>query len=300
MRVVVTSPAKINISLSVGPRRPDGFHDLATVFHAIDIRDTLTMEDTAAGSGPQLEVTGIDIDDVPTDESNLAVRAVRLLAQQVGRAPDVALTLHKEIPTAGGLAGGSTDAAAALIALDALWRTQLSREQLSVHAAQLGSDVVFCLHGGTMIGTGRGENVVEVTSAATLHWVVAVSAGGLSTPAVYGELDRLRAADHVAAPTVPDALVQALRHADVTGIAQAMTNDLEAAAVSLMPHLARVLQHGRKAGALGGLVSGSGPTCVFLAADQHSALEVAASLEQSGLVHRVVVTTGPVAGAHVT
>ncbi len=299
MSVTVTSPAKINISLSVGPRRADGFHDLATVFHAINIRDTLTIEDAPPGSGPHLVVTGIDVTDVPTDESNLAMRALRLVARQVGRDLDVTLTVHKEIPTAGGLAGGSTDAAAALVALDALWQINLSREQLSVLAAQLGSDVVFCLHGGTMLGTGRGEHVVALPHTGELHWVVAVADDGLSTPAVYTELDRLRAAQPVAVPGVSDSLRNALRDSDVTGIARSMTNDLEAAAVSLKPDLAQVLHHGREAGALGGIVSGSGPTCVFLASDQRSALEIAASLEESSLVHRVVVAAGPVAGAHV-
>lgn len=299
MKVTVTSPAKINISLSVGPRRADGFHDLATVFHAIDIRDTLTIEEAAPGSGPRLAVTGIDVADVPTDDTNLAMCAVRLLARQVRKDPDVTLTLNKEIPTAGGLAGGSTDAAAALVALNALWHTNLSREQLAVLAAQLGSDVVFCLSGATMMGTGRGEHVVELPHTGELNWVVAVAHDGLATPAVYSELDRLRAGKSVAAPSIPNSLSAALRDSNVTGIAREMHNDLEAAAVSLKPHLAQVLQQGRRAGAVGGLVSGSGPTCVFLSTDRQSALQIAAFLQESELVRRVVATTGPVAGAHV-
>jgi 4-diphosphocytidyl-2-C-methyl-D-erythritol kinase len=297
VEVTVTAPAKINISLSVGPRRADGFHELATVFQALNIRDTLTVTMAQPGCGPSLAVTGIDVADVPTDDSNLAMRAVRLFAHRVGRDPDVSLALYKEIPTAGGLAGGSTDAAAALVALDVLWQTRLPHNELEAMAAQLGSDVAFCLYGGTMVGSGRGEKLTAVPTGDDMHWVVAVARDGLSTPAVYAELDRLRGTMRVAAPSVPAGLVEALRTADASGVAAFMTNDLEEAALSLRPALAEVLSRGRAFGAIAGLVSGSGPTCVFLAADGGSAQEVAAALRNSDLVKRVVVTTGPASGA---
>jgi 4-diphosphocytidyl-2-C-methyl-D-erythritol kinase len=297
VKVTVAAPAKINISLSVGPLRADGFHELATVFHALDIHDTLTVVADEPGCGPRLSVTGIGVADVPTDDTNLAMRAVRLLAQHVGRDPDVALTLHKVIPTAGGLAGGSSDAAAALIALDSLWHTRLGPDELDALAARLGSDVAFCLHGGTMVGSGRGEQLTELHTGGILHWVIAVAPVGLSTPAVYAELDRLRGEAQIEAPSVSQALISALRTADIRGIAAAMDNDLQPAALSLRPSLAEVLSLGRSAGALAGIVSGSGPTCVFLAADAPSAQKIAAVLGDHHLVHRAVVTTGPVAGA---
>jgi len=296
--VTVRVPAKVNLALSVGPLRSDGYHDLATVFHGVGLFDevTATTSDVLA-----LTCEGEGQVEVPLDRANLAWRAAELLARTVGRSPAVRLHLTKGIPVAGGMAGGSADAAGALVACDALWGTGLSRDVLHVLAAQLGSDVPFALYGGTAMGTGRGEQITPVLARGEFHWVFAFAHEGLSTPAVFHELDRLReaAGEQVAAPGVDEGLLRALRAGDSTLLGAALHNDLTRPATSLRPDLRATLQAGREAGAIGTLLSGSGPTCAFLAADAVSAATVAAALEAAPSVRAVRRALGPAAGAHV-
>lgn len=297
------APAKINIHLGVGPRRRDGFHDLATVFHALRLSDDVVAErrdpgpvtiDVVAGEG-----SAVDIGTVPLDGSNLAVRAAESLRRYAGVECGVHLTIVKRIPVAGGLAGGSADAAAALVACDAVWQTGCGKAELATLAARLGSDVPFSLHGGTVLGSGRGEHLCPVMAPGPLHWVLAVADGGLSTPAVYGELDRMRAGHDVSPPSVPDTLLAALRQVDVEAVAAHLSNDLEPAACRLRPSLHDVLDAGRDLGASGGIVSGSGPTVVFLAGDAESAHVLAEGLQASGHCLAAVVTSGSAPGARV-
>jgi 4-diphosphocytidyl-2-C-methyl-D-erythritol kinase len=291
--VTVRVPAKINLHLAVGPLRSDGYHDLSTVFHAVSLFDEVTV---AATEHPGVEVHGEGAGEVPTDGRNVAWRAVELVAGHVGRVPDVRVVLRKGIPVAGGMAGGSADAAGALVGLSALWKLDLTRDELSRMAAQLGSDVAFALHGGTALGTGRGETVVPVLSRHPQHWVVALHRGGLSTPAVYGELDRLRrGARPPERPVEP--VIEAVANGDPRQLALCLGNDLQAAAVSMAPDLRRTLRAGVDAGALAGIVSGSGPTCAFLCADADSAIDVAAQLAGVGVCRTVRVAHGPVHGA---
>lgn len=299
--VTARAPAKINIHLGVGPLRPDGFHDLATVFHALRLSDDVIAArgesgqvtvDVVAGDGAH-----VDVDAVPIDETNLAHQAAQALRRYAGVECGVHLTIVKRIPVAGGLAGGSADAAAALVACDAVWETGCGRAELATIAARLGSDVPFALHGGTALGSGRGEHLCPVMSPGPLHWVLAVADGGLSTPKVYGELDHLRAGRDVAAPSVPDPLLAALRQTDVAAVAEHLSNDLQDAALMLRPGLRDVLRAGRDLGAAGGIVSGSGPTVVFLASDADSAAELARGLVASGQCVAAIPTTDSSAGA---
>lgn len=296
--VKVRVPAKINLHLGVGPLRLDGYHELNTVYHAISLYDELTAR---RGDTLTLTMEGEGTGELALDDSNLAIRAARALAAYVGVPAHARLHLRKQIPLAGGLAGGSADAAAALVACDALWGTALSRDELAEVAAGLGSDVPFLVYGGTALGTGRGEAVSPVLVRPTSwHWVVAIADGGLSTPEVYGELDQLRATD--AAPTPlgsTDDLLAALRQRDPTVLGTALGNDLQPAALSLRPALAEVLHAGRAAGALAGIVSGSGPTCVFLARDAAHAERIAEHLGGRGVCRLVRTAHGPVAGARV-
>jgi 4-diphosphocytidyl-2-C-methyl-D-erythritol kinase len=293
--VTVRVPAKINLHLAVGPLREDGFHDLVTVFHAVSLFDEVSV---AASDAPGIEVYGEGVSEVPADETNLAWRAVQLLAEQAGREPDVRLVLRKGIPVAGGMAGGSADAAGALVGLSSLWKLDLSRDELSVLAAELGSDVTFALHGGTAVGTGRGERIVPVLSRHPQHWVIALHRGGLSTPAVFRELDRLRGAS--APPDRPvEPVLEAISGGDPNQLALSLGNDLQAAAVSMAPELRRTLRAGVEAGALAGLVSGSGPTCAFLCSNADAALDVASELAGVGVCRTVRVAHGPVPGARV-
>ncbi|RZQ63471.1 4-(cytidine 5'-diphospho)-2-C-methyl-D-erythritol kinase [Amycolatopsis suaedae] len=297
--VTVRVPSKINLHLSVGDLRSDGFHDLVTVFQALSLVDEVTV---AVTDDPGVEVYGEGQDSVPTGANNLAWRAVQALAAYVGRdesEPKVRVVLRKGIPVAGGMAGGSADAAATLVALSALWRLDIGRDELAGVAAKLGSDVPFALYGGTALGTGRGEQLVPVLSRHTFHWVLAFDQRGLSTPRVYGELDRLREAGDPPRVGSHAPVVEALASGDPRQLALLLGNDLQAAAVSLRPGLRRTLRAGVNAGALAGTVSGSGPTCAFLCADAQSAVEVAAELAGAGVCRTVRVAHGPVPGARV-
>lgn len=292
-------PSKINLHLSVGESREDGFHELSTVFHALSLVDEVTV---AAGDEPGVEVTGEGESDVPRGANNLAWRAVRELAAYVGRSDDeskVRVVIRKGIPVAGGMAGGSADAAAALLGLAALWRLEISREELTQIGAKIGSDVPFVLSGGTALGTGRGERLVPVLGRHTFHWVLAFDTRGLSTPRVFRELDRLRADGDPPRIGSHTPLVEALASGDPRQLGLLLGNDLQAAAVSLRPSLRRTLRAGVDAGALAGIVSGSGPTCAFLCTDGESAVEVAAQLSGAGVCRTVRVAHGPVHGARV-
>jgi 4-diphosphocytidyl-2-C-methyl-D-erythritol kinase len=301
--VTVRVPAKINLQLAVGPLRPDGYHGLVTVFHAIGLFDMITV---AAAAADSVTVTGEGAGQVPADGDNLALRAVRALravvAAQAG--PEVAVTINKRIPVAAGLAGGSADAAAALVACNELWRAGLSQRELCEVAAGVGSDVAFAVLGGTAVGRGRGERLTPaLMPAARYHWVLAFADGTLSTPEVYGTLDRLRAANggaaKVAEPELSTELMAALRAGDLERLGRSLSNDLQAPAISLFPALRKTLDVGREFGALGALVSGSGPTCLFLARDARQATDLAVALSGAGVCRTVTRASGPVPGATV-
>ena len=299
MSITVRTPAKVNLQLSVGPLRDDGYHDLVTVFHAVSLQDTITATSMADGSGIELTMVGEGAEGLPVDEANLAYRAAELLASDAGIDPDVALHIDKAIPIAGGMAGGSADAAGTLVACDALWRTGYSRDRLAHLAAQLGSDVPFALYGGNAIGRGRGEEITPILGRGRFHWVFALADGGLSTPEVYGKCDELRGDQAVPEPAVTSELLQALRSGDAQALAGAMHNDLQAAALALRPQLRSLLDSGLEFGALAAIVSGSGPTCAFLVRDDEHALDVAVALTATGSCRTVKRATGPANGAQV-
>lgn len=292
--VTVRVPAKVNLELLVGAPGPDGYHPLSTVFHAVGLFDEVTV-------GPAeewgLEVTGAHALGVPVDGTNLAARAAQALAREGGIDEPVHISIHKEIPVAGGMAGGSADAAATLVACDALWGLARTRSDLEHLAAELGADVPFLLSGGTAMGSGRGEVLAPVLGRGSYHWVFALSEGGLSTPAVYAECDRLRGSRPVPDPEPSPEMMTALRSGDAHALGEALHNDLQAAAISLRPELGDVLDAGLEFGALGGVVSGSGPTIAFLCEDNEGALDLAVSLTASGAVQDVRRATGPVHGA---
>lgn len=296
--VTVRVPGKVNLYLAVGDLRDDGYHELTTVFHAVSLLDEITVRNADVLS---LEMSGEGVEALPTDERNLAWRAAQLMADHVGRAPDVAISIEKSIPVAGGMAGGSADAAAVLVAMNTLWELGVPRRDLHALAAQLGSDVPFALHGGTALGTGRGEELATVLARSTFHWVLAFADGGLSTPAVFSEIDRLRGPDREAPQRLedPEPVLSALASGDPQLLAPLLGNDLQPAALSLDPRLRRTLNAGAEAGALAGIVSGSGPTCAFLCASAGAAVDVGARLSGAGVCRTVRVASGPVHGARV-
>jgi 4-diphosphocytidyl-2-C-methyl-D-erythritol kinase len=297
-RVVVAAPAKINLHLGVGAAREDGFHSLATVYQAIGLYDDIVVTD-AQQTSLVVEGLGVDVADVPLDESNIALRAVRLLADHHGIDRTVEMEIVKRIPVAGGMAGGSADAAGALLACDVLWDLHTPREVLIDLAAELGSDVPFCLVGGTALGSGRGEVVTPVMSRGTYWWVVLPAEGGLSTAEVYAAFDRMNAKRNVAEPEVPGELLAALRSGDPERVGDWLQNDLQGPAMSLRPDLSDVLRAGLDASAHGAMISGSGPTTIFLAEGRTHAGQVEEGLREELGVERVIVAPGPVPGVHV-
>lgn len=291
----VRVPAKVNLELLVGPAREDGYHSVSTVYHAVSLFDEVTVSYADAWG---VSVTGPRTAGVPVDGSNLAAKAAQALAAAGGVDEPVHISIRKEIPVAGGMAGGSADAAATLVACDHLWGLAMARDELEALAAGLGSDVPFLLAGGTAMGSGRGEVLAPVLARGTFHWVFALSDGGLSAPEVYAECDRLRAGRRVPEPGPSPAMMTALRSGDARALAEALTNDLQAAALSLMPALGDLLDAGLEFGALGGVVSGSGPTIAFLVDGNEAALDLAVSLTASGAATDVRRATGPAHGAH--
>jgi 4-diphosphocytidyl-2-C-methyl-D-erythritol kinase len=292
-------PAKVNLQLSVGPRESDGYHQLVTVFQAISIFDEVTVKIGEQGTGINLSVSGDQIHGVPTDSTNLVVKAIELIADKFELDIDVSVDIKKSIPVAGGMAGGSADAAAAIVAIDELYSLEMTREEMHSIAAQLGSDVPFLLSGGTAIGQGRGDQLTAALSRGTYHWVLALSSVGLSTPAVYSECDRLRQGLDISDPQISDALMQALLTADPANVGKLLVNDLQPAACSLRPALRLILDVGQEYGALGAIVSGSGPTVAFLVSDEEHGLDLAVALSASGVVGSVTRAFGPVHGAKV-
>jgi 4-diphosphocytidyl-2-C-methyl-D-erythritol kinase len=297
LSVTVRAAAKVNLHLGVGRPRPDGFHPLATVYQTLSLHDDVT-----ASTGPGWSVSlvcedDIDRDAFPTGEDNIVLRAGHLLAAHHDVGLAAGLTVRKSIPIAGGLAGGSADAAATLVALDRLWDLQTSDADLLALAARLGSDVPFALVGGTALGGGRGELVTPAPDEGTRWWVVVPARTGLSTPAVYRHFDEL-CPDAPEGVSVPDDLVAALGDPDNRVLAAVLRNDLQPVAIDLRPELGELIEAGERAGALRGIVSGSGPTCLFLCSDRGSADRLRTTLLDAGHP-RVLVALGPVSGTHV-
>ena len=297
--VVTRVPGKVNLQLSVGPLGTDGFHEVTTVFQAISLFDDVTVTEGKVGSGTTISVTGQTANGVPADASNLAIRAAQLMMKEFELSPDLEIKLKKEIPVAGGMAGGSADAAGVIVGLDSLYELGLSRDEMEKMASQIGSDVPFCLSGGVAIGTGRGDQITTALAKGSYTWVLALSSQGLSTPAVYQECDRLREGLSIASPQVSEPLMQALRAGDSKALGKSLLNDLQAAACSLRPALRLVLDVGIDYGALGGIVSGSGPTVAFLVSDEEHAMDLTVALSASGVVSSITRAVGPAHGARI-
>ena len=293
-QVTVKVPAKINLALKVGALGTDGFHPLETVFQAIDLFDVITA---VTSTGLSLSIEGEGAESLGTGSDNLAWKAAVRLARHSGIEPNVHLHIKKKIPIAGGLAGGSANAAGTLVACDALWRLDTDRDVLMKMASELGADVSFALLGGTALGHGRGERLTHMLNRGEFQWVLAISSHGLSTPEVYQVYDMLH--PNPVAPQVDAELASALASGDVTHAAKFFSNDLQEAAIKMRPVLKRILAAGHDAGALQGIISGSGPTCAFLARNEEHAFHIAGELQASGIVERTILATGPAKGAHV-
>jgi 4-diphosphocytidyl-2-C-methyl-D-erythritol kinase len=295
--VVVRVPGKINLALRSGPRRPDGYHNLATIFQAVSVYDNIRAEHAPPGE-ISVEVTGPKAAVVPTGLDNLAGQAAARLAAWAGAEHrlGVRLVIEKDIPVTGGMAGGSADAAGALLACATLWDLAIDSAMLAVLGAELGADVPFCLRGGTALGVNRGDQLTPVLSRGTYHWLLALDERGLSTPAVFSRFDQLYPGG-----TQPlkaeQAICDALAKGDAEQLGKALVNDLQPAALSLRPDLGDIYHSGLELGALGAVVSGSGPTIAFLCRSESAAIELSVQLSSEGLGHNLRRVHGPVPGA---
>lgn len=284
----VRMPAKINLSLGVGPRRNDGYHELATIFQAVDLYDKISV---VKSDEIELKMIGHEASELPVDGKNLAVKAAKLLRHRYGTpALGAKIEITKKIPIAGGMAGGSGNAAAVLLACNMIWRLGLSKKQLAELALEVGSDVPFLLSGGTAVGYGRGEKLTELPNSGKLNWVLATSRRGMSTPRVFEMFDAMKSSGDI---TPPDALVEALANNDRLAIAELLRNDLQPAVLSMRPDLRQVLAAGERAGALASIVSGSGPTCVFFVENRAMARRVASSISSCMGVASALPVSGP-------
>lgn len=297
--VVARVPAKVNLQLSVGSLGSDGFHEVTTVFQAISLFDDVTVATAPVSEGIKISISGQTSSGVPTDNSNLAVKAAELMMKNYDLPTDLIIKLKKEIPVAGGMAGGSADAAGVIVGLDSLFELGLSRDEMEIVGSKIGSDVPFSICGGVAIGTGRGDQITPALAKGSYNWVLALSGQGLSTPSVYQECDRLREGLSISSPAVSEQLMQALRAGDAKALGKSLTNELQSAACSLRPALRLVLDVGVDYGALGGIVSGSGPTVAFLVSDDDHAMDLTVALSASGVVSSVVRATGPAHGARI-
>ena len=297
--VVARVPAKVNLQLAVGPLGNDGFHEVTTVFQAISLFDDVTVATAPENNGISIQITGQTSTGVPSDSSNLAVKAATLMIKKYDLPNDLNIKLKKEIPVAGGMAGGSADAAGVIVGLDSLFELGLSRDEMEMVGSKIGADVPFSICGGVAIGTGRGDQITPALFKGSYNWVLALSGQGLATPSVYAECDRLREGLSISTPVVSEQLMQALRAGDAKALGKSLSNDLQPAACSLRPALRLVLDVGIDYGALGGIVSGSGPTVVFLVKDDDHAMDLTVALSSSGVISSVVRATGAVAGARI-
>ena len=295
-QVSVRVPGKINLQLSVGPLQRDGYHEVATVFQSVSLFDELTISEN---DGDGIEIAAEGKSAIPLGKENLAYKAADLMRKKFDISTGLLIKIKKEIPIAGGMAGGSANAGATIVGIDALFSLGLKRDEMERIGGEIGADVPFTISGGTAIGTGRGDQITPVLSRGSYNWVLALSSSGLSTPAVYKECDRLREGLDISKPHVSDSLLHSLSQGDAKALGKSLTNDLQAAACSLKPALRLILDVGLDYGALGGIVSGSGPTVAFLAENEDHALDLVVALTSSGVVGNVIRVAGPVPGARV-
>lgn len=301
--VVARAPGKINVSLEVGPPREDGYHSVATIYLAVslfeDVRASERMDSEFTISLHPDSAPFADPETFPLGKDNLVVRAADELRRYTGVTMGADLEVTKRVPIAGGMGGGSADAAAALVACNALWDCGLNREELAVVGAKLGADIPFALFGGAAVGLGIGDQVSPMLIRRSTYWVLVPASYGLSTPEVYRTLDKLRAYQDVEAPHEVDIdTVQALVTADVNSLGLNLRNDMEQAAIHLAPEIDTVIGTGERLGAVRGIVSGSGPTIAFLAESKTHAEQLRTLINEELDVDALVVS-GPANGAAV-
>ncbi|MFM7014162.1 MAG: 4-(cytidine 5'-diphospho)-2-C-methyl-D-erythritol kinase [Actinomycetota bacterium] len=285
---VASAPAKVNLFFAVGAFLKDGYHEVASLYQALALREQLSMELSGRNHvefcGPYQSLAE---ESVPRDDSNLVFLAQKALSEFSVELANSKFDflIKKSVPIAGGMAGGSADAAAALTLIDGRYGLELG-SKLEEIGSSFGADVPFSIRGGTAQGLGRGEVLSPIETSGTLHFVVTPNPVGLATPLVYKQLDLMRIEEGIdvsalAPPTLSRSLLKAVADANPEALAPLMANDLERAALRLRPELRSVLEAGEEAGALRSMISGSGPSIVHLARNRTDAELIAERLRRA-------------------
>lgn len=274
--------AKINLALDVLYKRPDGYHEVAMIMQAVQLADTITLT-----SQPTDISLSVNIPGLPADNRNLAYRAALLLKPYASPKQGVQIKLEKKIPLAAGLAGGSADAAAVLKGLNRLWELNLTMDELSKLAAQLGSDVPFCLYNSTMLATGRGEVLEPLSRMPACYVVLAKPAIEVPTAWVYQQFR----ADRVSRRPDIAAMRNCLDEGNLDGVARNLANVLESVTIPAHPEIAKIKEAMLTNGAMAALMSGSGPTVFGLTPSREKADEIACRLKAEGVPEIFVAET---------
>ncbi|WP_336776690.1 4-(cytidine 5'-diphospho)-2-C-methyl-D-erythritol kinase [Paenibacillus sp. MMO-58] len=252
MKIYEKAPAKINLLLDVLRKREDGFHEVEMIMTMVDLADRLELEELPRDTIIISSQAGY----IPLDEKNLAFQAARLIKERYDVRKGVYIHLDKKIPVAAGLAGGSSDAAAALRGLNRLWQLNISEDELCRLGAELGSDVPFCVTGGTAIARGRGEKLERISNPPQCWVVLAKPPINVSTADVYGKLRANELKNH---PLTKE-MVSAIERGSFSDICAGLGNVLENVTLDLYPEVLQLKESMQKLGADGVLMSGSGPT----------------------------------------
>lgn len=280
--------AKINLTLDVLFKREDGFHQVEMIMQAIELADIVGLEEQRNGN---ISIAA-NIARLPCDHRNLAYRAAVLIKESCQVKSGVHIVLEKNIPVAAGLAGGSADAASVLLGLNHLWKLGLSIEELEILGAKLGSDVPFCLRGGTMLATGRGELLRPLADIKPCFVVLAKPKIGVSTAWVYRQYRGQDVKEH------PDTagVMNSLEHSDLTGVANRLNNVLESVTIPAYPEIKALKECMLQHGAMASLMSGSGPTVFGLVEDQIQAEHIAAKIRSKSTAQVFITKTAGKSG----
>lgn len=282
-QIVIKAMAKVNLGLDVLRRLENGYHEVKMVMQTVDLYDELTV----TKEGTEEIIITSNTGELPLNEDNLIYKAAKLLFEKAGCAYGVSIHLNKNIPIAAGMAGGSTDAAATLLALNALFEFGFSKEELAEIGVKIGADVPYCIYGGTYLSEGIGEVLTKLTDAPDCYIVIAKPPIGVSTKYVYENLHIETVKEH---PDM-DGMVDAIKQNSLQGVVNKMGNVLETVTIKRYPEIERMKQCLLDNGAMNALMSGSGPTVFGIFTEKETADKALGELEKTGLVKQGFVTT---------
>ncbi|MBP3506671.1 MAG: 4-(cytidine 5'-diphospho)-2-C-methyl-D-erythritol kinase [Lachnospiraceae bacterium] len=278
--------AKINLGLDVLRKREDGYHEVRMIMQSISLADTLVLRESSEAGIHLRNHDGIENPDVPMDSTNLVYRAIQMLKEEFQITEGIEAVLTKRIPVAAGMAGGSTDAAAALKGMNQLFSLGLSTQELCERGVKLGADIPYCIQGGTALSEGIGEILTPLPKMPDCYILIAKPPINVSTAFVYGNLKANELTKH---PDI-DGMIQAIHQQDLAGIADRLGNVLETVTIPAYPVIADIKKIMVDCGAMQSLMSGSGPTVFGIFSDEKKAQATAEQIREKGLSEQVYVT----------